>query len=341
MEPHRWSLEAPLVRVASPISRGVIGPSRTPPVNRWRRASYGRYVPADAQRSLEQRIVDQASRLSPGQAVTGWAALRWWGAGLFDGLAADGSTVRPVPLAVGTTGAARQNLGGHVFRDRLPAHDLVSLDGLRLTTVSRATFDQMRLTGDLGHAVEVLDMVIGAGLLGLADFEEWLAHRKGWHGIRLAREALPLARFGVRSPQETRLRLVAQRAGAGELLVNHTVTAKEPRWKRSSQRSGPGESDLLDPEAGVIMEFDGADHRSREQHRRDLAKDDAAWKLQLPVARFTSADLHHERTAVERIRATYARALNLPEDERPWIAHPPPARVNDIHQLRLRQISAP
>ncbi|QWZ08552.1 hypothetical protein KRR39_01370 [Nocardioides panacis] len=75
---------------------GVSGPTRGAARGRaWRRSSHGLYVPASADDDLpEQRIVEQAARLPPGGAVTGWAACRLHGAAFFDGLHTDGRTQR-------------------------------------------------------------------------------------------------------------------------------------------------------------------------------------------------------------------------------------------------------
>ena len=53
------------------------------------------YVPVPVSPMVEQRIVEHGVRLRSG-AVTGWAALRLWGGGYFDGLDRDGRTPLPV-----------------------------------------------------------------------------------------------------------------------------------------------------------------------------------------------------------------------------------------------------
>lgn len=280
---------------------------------------------------MEQRIIEQAARLSPGQAVTGWAALRLWGAGLFDGVAADGRTALPVPIAVGSAGGLRQGRGALVLHDRLPAGDLVDVAGVPVTSVHRATFDAVRLTRDLWRAVAVLDTALGAALLTRDDFADWAGTRSGWNGITLVRAALPLSREWVRSPQETRLRLMVELGvGLGGLLVNHTVVG--------TATPGPGEVDLFDEEAGMVLEFDGADHRSPAQHRHDLAKEDAATDLSLVLARFTSADLRRPELVRHRVVSTRSRAAFLSEDERPWVVRPPGTRHNRVLGARLRAI---
>ena len=50
-------------------------------------------------------------RLPAVGAVTGWAACRLHGAAFFDGLAPDGVTPLPVPLAVGPVAASARSTG--------------------------------------------------------------------------------------------------------------------------------------------------------------------------------------------------------------------------------------
>jgi hypothetical protein len=82
---------------------GRLGPTRGQAQGtRYRRTGPGWYVPGAVPDDLpEQRILEQSVRLPAGGAVTGWAALRLHRASFFDGLAGDGRTRFPVPLAVG------------------------------------------------------------------------------------------------------------------------------------------------------------------------------------------------------------------------------------------------
>jgi hypothetical protein len=91
---------------------GVTGPtepqSRGP---RWRTTSPGRFVPsAVGDELVEQRIVEASCRAGDRAVVTGWASLRLWGAGYFDGLARDGATRLAVPIA--TNGERLQHHDG-------------------------------------------------------------------------------------------------------------------------------------------------------------------------------------------------------------------------------------
>ena len=118
MPSHRWE---PVCR--PPPRAGRPGAGRSPPESTARRAGR-RAVPAGGVRAgastsrpaaadlPEQRILEQSMRLPAVGAVTGWAACRLHGAAFFDGLAPDGVTPLPVPLAVGPGGCIRASRRG-------------------------------------------------------------------------------------------------------------------------------------------------------------------------------------------------------------------------------------
>jgi hypothetical protein len=100
--------------------------------------------------------------------------------------------------------------------------------------------------------------------------------RRGHHrGKRSLDEAARLVRPGVRSPMETRARLMFHRAGFPEPLVNHPVHTAPGEWLL--------EGDLVWRDQRVIGEYQGAVHapiarRSSDAHRRGLAED-AGWRM--------------------------------------------------------------
>ena len=100
--------------------------------------------------------------------------------------------------------------------------------------------------------------------------------RRGHHrGKRSLDEASRLLRPGVRSPMETRARLMFHRAGFPEPLVNHPVHTDPGEWLL--------EGDLVWRDQRVIGEYQGAVHapiarRSSDAHRRGLAED-AGWRM--------------------------------------------------------------
>ena len=88
----------------------------------------------------------------------------------------------------------------------------------------------------------------------------------GWQGIALARTAWSLSSGDVKSPPETRLRLLCREAGLPPTLVNVPVFTLGGRLL--------GYPDLLDVEAGLVLEYDGADHRKVARQRSDNLRDE-------------------------------------------------------------------
>ena len=149
-----WRPRAPCPRglyVPGPTDpAGVAGPTRSQAQSkRWRRTTPGLYVPQQVDsEAVDQRILEQAQRLGPSGAVTGWAALRLLGDGFFDGLAGDGRTVLPVPLACGAD-RIRPHAAVALSRDRLELGEISHLYGIACVGPERALFDEVRRLGEV------------------------------------------------------------------------------------------------------------------------------------------------------------------------------------------------
>lgn len=331
--PWHWQTPEPDDHLFVPVDRLAAAASKRDPDPTWRRTTWGRYVPTSTSTSVEQRILNQAARLGPRQAVTGWAALRLWGAGLFDGCGPDGVTEVPVPLAVGADGQLDQHLGGVISYVRLPAQDVRDLNGFAVATVARAVFDEVRRVGGIRAGVGVIDTAVGAGVTTLPDLARWTAGRAGWKGVKRMRASLPLARAGVRSPRETGLRLTLELdLGILGIVANHVVHHRRPDGTIGRRIC---EVDLLDLKAGLVCEFDGADHRSAQQQTIDLAHQEELERAGLVVARFTGSDTVTPGMVRRRATSKRATALFLPPDERRWVALPPKPRINTLFRRRL------
>ena len=259
----------------------------------------------------EQRILEQAMRLTSGGAVTGWAACRMHGAAFFDGLRDGGRTVVPVPLNCGPLHQIRRQPGDDLIRDILNPDEIVEVRGVPCTTVPRATFDAMRYARDVRRAVVALDMMAAAGLTTVAEMRDYVGRKQAWTGVQRARDAVALADDLSRSPQETRLRLMWQLdAGRGRPLVNRPLFDLRGRLL--------GYPDLFDPEAGVVGEYDGADHRSAQRHSDDVDRESGLRDHLLEVARLTGPDMNVPHRVTERIHAAYARARWVAPARRTW-----------------------
>ncbi len=116
----------------------------------------------------------------------------------------------------------------------------------------------------------------------------------------------------VRSPQEVRLRLLWQRlCGPTSLTCNPTVLDASGRFV--------GMPDLLEERTGVAGEFLGAVHRSRAQHRKDVARADRFRRTGIEPVEFVGADLDDEELVMVRIRSARERARRHPRD---WVVAP-------------------
>lgn len=281
----------------------------------WRRANTGRYVPADTVRTLEQTLLETACRLKEGEAMTGWAALRWRGAAYFDGRAVDGE---PRPVSLIRWSGTRNVAGSGVFHHRcqLAPYDTELVAGLRCTSTARAVFDEMRFAPSLRQAVVALDMTAAAELISVRQLAEYAAHRHAWTGVPQVREAVGLASDTSRSPQESRLRLVwLLDAGLAEPLCNVPVFDLEGNLL--------GVPDLLDPAVGLVVEYDGWHHKARRQHRRDVAREHRFREHGLEYAAVVGGDLRDRGLVVARLLAAHRRARLTPPSARAWTLTPP------------------
>lgn len=322
MHEHRWSTRsAPprgLVRPVRVDPEGVLGPTpgmATGP--RWRRTSQGFHVPVEVDGARpEQRALEQSVRLPSGGAVTGWAALRLAGANFFDGMAPDGVTPLPVQLAVGSR-KIRADPAVVVSREPLAEAEVVVRHGVPCTRVTRALFDEMRRATDAREAVVAMDMAAAADLVSVTQMKAYLAQRSRWRRTRQVSFALRLASERSRSPNETRMRLIwVLDARLPTPLVNQDVFSRGGRLI--------GVPDLFDPIAGVVAEYDGADHRRARRHSRDVARAEDFRRVGLEYLTVTGPDVPRRRIAAERMLTTRARALFLPDRDRAWTTTPPP-----------------
>ena len=320
----------PLVKPVPVDPSGRAGPTpnqaRGP---RWRRTSHGLYVPAAVDgRRPEQRILEASTLLPAHGAVTGWGSLRLARASYFDGLIAAGEL--PVELVAGPGHARRPRAGVVWSQDRLDPADVWTLYGIRCTRPPRAVFDEMRRR-DLVDAVLAADMAMAAELLSIRRMRAYLEGRGGWTGVRRVLAALRLAEENSRSPGESRMRLAwVIDAGRPRPLANREVFSDSGRLL--------GIADLIDPDAGVVGEYDGGEHSRARRRSRDAARDSAFRDHGLEVFRVTGWDARTPGLVRDRIQAAYRRA-GVSAMPRRWTLQPPPGwdvapSLDDVLDLR-------
>ena len=315
--------ESRVVRVVLPVPldpTGRDGPTRGQARGpSWRQTTYGFYVPSGVNSDRPvQRVAEQAMRLPPGGAVTGWAAGLLLGATYLDGLAPDGVSRLPVPLAIGPRGNIRGDDRVHLLRDVLPSDEVIRVHGIPCVIPERAAFDAMRGAADLTEAVVAMDMFALGEVTSLARTRAYVAsvgpRRRGTHRVRAA---LALASEDSWSPNETRMHMVWRLdARLPEPLLNRPLFDRQGRLLCYP--------DLLDVEAGLVGEYDGADHRGASRHSKDVGREDLLRRHGLEVFRVTGPDLRVPGRVRARMLGARSRARWLPEPDRRWTTTPPP-----------------
>jgi hypothetical protein len=174
------------------------------------------------------------------------------------------------------TGRGRVERHGCLGHRGGEARTIVTLQGLRVTSLADTWVD---LGEVMGRGLDVTDLLVAgdevANRRPLAPLATTLAGRvRPRHAVALA-EALALVRPGVRSPMETRTRLVFHRAGFPEPAVNAALHARDGGWL--------AEGDLVWREQRVVGEYQGEVHagirnRSRDSYRNWLLVDEG-WRV--------------------------------------------------------------
>lgn len=302
---HRWSLRCTTPELIVPVPVDPAG--RSGPTGRdvrrvaWRRSSPRLFVPVEADRGVvEQRILEEAMRLPPDGAVSGWAALRMAGGNFFDGTV-DGRAERPVDLVVPPPQRLREVAGIRVHRAALRPEEVLVRHGVPCAVPARAAFDEVMWCRDLRQGVGVLDMALSARLLTRPQMAAEVQRRAGERGAALVRAALELAEDRVLSPKETVGRLIwVLDAGLPRPRCNWPVA--DARGRRI------GKPDLLCEELDVAGEYDGADHRDADRHADDVGKEDRYRNVGLEAFRIVGRDLVSVERVVRRMHAAVARS---------------------------------
>jgi hypothetical protein len=318
------------VRVEPKGGRGPTKAQASGP--RYRQTSSGLYVPSEVDEGIvEQRIFEQGHRIRSYGAVTGWAALRWHGVRYCDGRSAHAEGVQPVPLVVGRH-PLQPDPRVTIRNAQIAPTERVLRRGIWCTTPQRALFDELRFMGSLREAVVILDMAAAARVISVKLFAVYVMLRPAWTGVRFVRRVLLLASDHSRSPQESRMRLVwVLDAGLGPPLCNVPVFDRHGRLL--------GYPDLFDPVAGVVGEYDGADHKARDRRRADITREQLFRDHGLEYFTVVEGDLLDRGAVVRRMHAARARAQFLPGDRTLWTLTPPTgwsprAEPLDVHLVR-------
>lgn len=266
-------------------------------------------MPSSVRVCTEQRIVEAASLLPRFEGVTGWAGLRWAGGVWFTDSGAGGRR-RPVWLAVGGCDVRAQP-GVGISAERLDPELLTVLDGVPMTVPVRSLDFEMRYAEHLWRAVQAIDMAAYSDLVSIAEQTAYALAHPGWTGIGQERTAVALADENSWSPQETWTRLVWQLvAGLPPLSCNRPVFDRHGAFVATP--------DLIDEEAGLVIEYDGVVHLDRARRGADIDREERLRRLGLEYVAVTATDHASPDVLASRMRAARERAAFSSPSARHW-----------------------
>lgn len=256
------------------------------------------------------RLLEAAAALVPGTAIGGWAAAWLLGTRELDGRRGGGPG-DPVLVCLEPAARIVRRAGLCPFRSRLLPDDVVTVDGVLITSPVRTAFDVARLAPSLADAVADLDAVCRDVGVSPGEVAEYARQRPRWRGVPLVLRAVALVDVRTRSRGESRLRVLWR------------CDAKLPAPQVNVEvRNGRGHllalADLLDPEVGLVGEYDGSDHRTAERHTADNGREEGLERAGLVVVRATGLDLAHRLRTVTRLKAAWAEAASRPRGRWSW-----------------------
>jgi hypothetical protein len=253
-----------------------------------------------ASAEVDQRLVEIGARLPVHGFLTGWAALRWHGGSWFDGQKANGE-IREVWVDLVSGGDLRPWEGVRVTREFVTSEWVRQLDGLRATAPAWAVAVEMRWARSLVAAVVAVDMALFDDLVTIDEVAAAIDQMWARTGVAQARAALGLAHENSWSPRETETRLVWEvEAGLPRLVPN------PPIFDRNGNHLGT--PDLLLPEVGLAIEYDGQDHVERARRFIDVRREERFRARGLEVLVVQADDYRDREALVIRMARAYRRA---------------------------------
>ena len=196
----------------------------------------------------------------------------------------------------------RSRPGMQVCQETLDPSDWTEIDGVRVTTPIRTTFDCMRWLRGVERVV-VADALAHLGVVTVEELRRYFASKRRLRNLRIAELLLDDIEPLTESPTETRLQWVMTEGGLPRPVAQHNIYRSDGAFI--------ARADLAYPECRLAVEYDGAWHwkQRREDDRRRAAMRAAGWEVLV----FDAEDVFGDPARVVReIRAalrTRTRAL--------------------------------
>ncbi len=164
----------------------------------------------------------------------------------------------------------RRGVIGHT--NAVNSGDIMLLDGVPVTTPAR-TFLDLGAMLSLDQLVAVADFLVcehhrpfeppRLPVVPAQALRSYIERQHHVRGLNAARAALDLMRIGVDSPQETRLRLLLQRAGLPAFTTNYAIPGDPDVWP-----------DLACEEFKTSGEYEGEVHQTPQKQLYDRNRDE-------------------------------------------------------------------
>src|SRR3954447_281867 len=160
-----------------------------------------------------------------------------------------------------------------VCQETLDEIEWVEIDGVRVTTPLRTTFDCMRWLRGVERLV-VADALTHAGLVTLPELRAYFSSKRRLRNLRIAELLIDDIEPLAESPMETRLLFVLVDGGLPRPVAQHDIF-------RRDDGTLLGRADFAYPDKKVVVEYDGAWHwaQRRADDRRRTAMRLAGWEV--------------------------------------------------------------
>lgn len=231
---------------------------------RYRRLFHDVHVRAGARSDIRVRAATAVGLNARGAYASHATAAEIWGAVVPER--------GPVHVSV-PDGQPRSEREGIRAHRTVPRSDVRTRAGVRVSAPGQALFEMAVDGVDLVDLVVAADSLLRAGALDLDELRSAASQWTG-RGSRIGRRAAALAREGVDSAMESRLRLLIVLAGLPEPEVNHQL--------RDEVGTVVLRFDLSYPALKLLIEYDGRQHAENEaQWKRDVRRRETLDRLGL------------------------------------------------------------
>ena len=193
----------------------------------------------------------------------------------------------PIEVGLPKLSTTSHLAGTSLVRSDFTDSEICEVRGLPATTPLRTLADIARHERAV-ESVVILDMAVRARIVTLDELLAWPETHARHRGLGRLKRSISLADGRSESPMETRLRVLLVAGGLPSPCVQADVY--------DSSGGFLARADLLYPDARLVIEYDGASHRSSlaADNRRQNRLIGAGYR----VLRFTGADVLHTPASV-------------------------------------------